>query len=411
VLIVPLRGRGVAKRIPLAVILLILANVAVFLMQHGDARKLAEAQAFYRQSALWQIEPPLYLRWLQDHPPPQRDLQELRNLDPARLTDAQRSVLAMVLQTDGPFLDALQGGRLFAPGEPGSAQARLWQPARDEYVARLRRSVVHAGAFVPREHRWFTPATSMFLHGDPMHLVGNMVFLWLAGALLEALIGFRRFLGVYLATGLLSCGLSWAFSPGSAILHLGASGAVSGVMGALASAYGTRRIPCLFSIGLFAWRGHMQGFWLAGVWVAWEGVQWVLWPSNVDRAAHIGGLLAGAVAGWFLGRRDEVARQTDEARPDPAQHLRERARRLAGEANFESAARAMLSVVAKHSPSADDWSLLWAYGRHVLHTPVGAELQRAILEARSQQPDVRQTLLALQAQLRGRRPRTEEPPR
>jgi membrane associated rhomboid family serine protease len=398
VLIVPLRSEGMPKRVPVAVLLLIIVNVAVFLLQFNDPAKAEAAHRFYRQSVLYRIEPDLYQRWLQTHEPPRVLRGDLRALGAGPLSGQDREVLALALQYDGVFLNALEAGQLI---DPASAQGRQWQQERAQYQSLRRRGLVDAGAFVPREHRPHTFVTSMFLHGDPMHLIGNMVFLWLAGALLEALIGLRRFMALYFAAGLASCALSWVLSPLSAIPELGASGAVSGVMGALATTYGARMIPCLFSIGLFAWRGRMQGYWLAVVWVAWEGLQWLLWPSNVNRAAHIGGLALGALAGLWFGRRESVARHTAGPGPDVAGQLRQRAQRQAAGMEYESAARTMLSVV-RRTQQADDWALLWAYGRHVLNTPAGQEMRQAILAASpgTQRADVRKLLLDLQAQLR-----------
>lgn len=397
-LIVPLRGPGVRKTVPLAVILLVIANVLVFLFQANDGQKDAAAWQFYQQSVLFRIEPELYQRWLKDHQPARPVREALRGLKDGPPSDRDRVLLARVLQFDGPFLNALESGQLIAPSDPQWAE---WRQARASYLVRLRASVAHAGAFIPREHRWHTFFTSMFLHGDPGHLIGNMVFLWLAGVLLESLVGFARFLGLYLLTGLVSCGLSWAMAPTSAILELGASGAVSGVMGALATTYGARMIPCLFNIGLYAWRGRMQGYWLAGVWVAWEGVQWVLFPSNVNRAAHIGGLLAGALIGMGLGRRKDVAQKTEENPSDLPRQMRERARRQAADLNFESAAHTMLSA-ARGSQQPEDWQLLWAYARHVPGTRAGQAAQQAILAERPQRGELRQALLALQAEVRRR---------
>lgn len=395
-LIVPLRSEGVRKTIPWMVILLILVNALVFSMQQDDDAKELAADEFYRQSVLYRLEPEAYHQWLQTNEPTHRFRNEVRRLATQPLTEANRQKLADALQYDGAFLNELEAAQ-FIPTDPETRQQ--WRDARSRFVALQRRSLTHSGSFVPREHRPHTWVTSMFLHGDAMHLIGNMVFLWLAGTLLEALIGFGRFGLLYLVTGLVSCGLSWAMSPQSAIPELGASGAISGVMGALATTYGARMIPCLFNVGLYAWRGRMQGYWLAVVWIGWEAVQWIFMASNVNRAAHIGGLAAGALIGLWLGRRKEVDQQTDHHGTALLHQLRERARRQATELNFESAASTMLSVV-RRTQQPDDWELLWAYTRHVLKTSTGQEITRFILSARPQQPDTRQAVMALQAQVR-----------
>jgi len=395
-LIVPLRSEGVRKTIPWMVILLILVNALVFSLQQNDAAKELAAEEFYKQSVLYRLEPEAYHQWLQTHAPTHSFRDEVRRLATQPLTDATREKLAEALQYDGVFLNELETAR-FIPVDTETRQQ--WQDARARFVALQRRSLTQSGAFVPREHRPHTWFTSMFLHGDPMHLIGNMVFLWLAGALLEALIGFGRFGVLYLATGLVSCGLSWAISPQSAIPELGASGAISGVMGALATTYGARMIPCLFNVGLYAWRGRMQGYWLAVVWIGWEAVQWAFMASNVNRAAHIGGLVAGALLGMWLGRRKEVDQQTDHTSTQLLQQLRERARRQAADLKFESAANTMLSVV-RRTQRPDDWELLWAYTRHVLKTSTGQEITQFIMSARPQQPDARHAVMAVQAQVR-----------
>lgn len=396
-LIVPLRSEGVRKTLPLMVTLLIVVNALVFSLQQGDAAKAQAAEEFYRQSVLYRLEPEAYHAWLQTHEPTHRFRKAVRQLATQALTDANRESLAEALQYDGAFLNELETARPI----PADAQTRQqWRDARERFVTLQRRSLTHSGAFVPREHRLHTWFTSMFLHANPMHLIGNMVFLWLAGALLEALIGFGRFGALYLVTGLVACGLSWAVSPQSAIPELGASGAISGVMGALATTYGARMIPCLFNVGLYAWRGRMQGYWLALIWIAWEAVQWAFAASNVNRAAHLGGLLAGALLGLWLGRLQEVDQQTDQSATQLLRHLRERARRQATALEFESAASTMLSVV-RRTQAPDDWELLWAYSRHVRKTATGEQITQFILNARPQQPEVRRTVMALQAQIRG----------
>lgn len=401
-LIVPLRGDGVRRSLPWAVLVLIALNVLVHLLRHGDAQKEAEAAAFYRSSVLYRIEPDLYQQWLQQHPAPPLLRPLVQGIGSAPLDERQRAQLAAALVVDGPFLTALESGRLpipaaLAPDQPAGA---AWRQARERYAELQRRGLFGSGAFVPREHRPHTWVTSMFLHADPMHLVGNMVFLWLAGALLEALIGGGALLLLFIGTGLASCALSWAMSPGSAVPELGASGAISGVMGALATAYGWRRVPCLFNIGFFAWRGSLPGVALAAVWVAWEALQALFEVSAVNRAAHLGGLLSGALAGLLLARRPAVQQQT-RAAPDRRPAWRERAMRQAADLDFEGAARSMLNVV-QQQPLADDWTLLWAYGRHVLNTRTGEQVRAAILSARCTRPDVRDALLQLQARLRER---------
>jgi membrane associated rhomboid family serine protease len=78
---------------------------------------------------------------------------------------------------------------------------------------------------------WLTPVTSMFLHGSWGHLLGNAMFLWVFGDNVEDVTGPERFLAFYIICGLAAAALHVALSPASPIPTVGASGAISGVMG------------------------------------------------------------------------------------------------------------------------------------------------------------------------------------
>ncbi|HXF66300.1 MAG TPA: rhomboid family intramembrane serine protease [Burkholderiales bacterium] len=146
-------------------------------------------------------------------------------------------------------------------------------------------------ARIPAE---LTLLTSMFLHGGLMHLVGNMLFLWVLGDNVEDALGHLRFVLFYLLSGV-SAALAHALTePGSTVPMIGASGAISGVIGAYLMLHPRAPIrtlvvrvvvvlPAYVVLGL--WIGfQFVNAWLAGA--AGAGVAW--W-------AHIGGFFAGAV--------------------------------------------------------------------------------------------------------------------
>jgi membrane associated rhomboid family serine protease len=140
-----------------------------------------------------------------------------------------------------------------------------------------------------------TLLTSMFLHGSWMHLIGNMLFLWIFGNNVEDSMGHLRFLLFYLLTGLVAAGAHIVSSPASPVPTVGASGAISGIMGAYLLLYPHARVTMLIPIifihfvQLPAWL--MLGYWFllqllsAGVQSP-EGGGVAFW-------AHIGGFVAG----------------------------------------------------------------------------------------------------------------------
>jgi membrane associated rhomboid family serine protease len=143
-----------------------------------------------------------------------------------------------------------------------------------------------------------TLVTSMFLHGGWMHLIGNMLFLYIFGDNLEDLLGHLNFLGFYLASGLAAAAGQILADPGSAIPMVGASGAIAGVMGGYLLMFPKARIDVLviiiFLIKIFtipAWL--MLGFWFALQLV--NGLAMDVAGGGVAYWAHAGGFLAGLV--------------------------------------------------------------------------------------------------------------------
>lgn len=163
--------------------------------------------------------------------------------------------------------------------------------------------------------------TSMFLHGSWMHLIGNMWFLWLFGNNVEDSMTRPRFVVFYLGCGLAAALLQVVLDPRSNIPMVGASGAISGVMGAYLVLYPRVRVFTLVPLGFFitsialpAWVmllywGALQllgGFTSMGA----EGGGVAFW-------AHVGGFLAGVVGVKLFARRDYVREhRTSSWRPE-----------------------------------------------------------------------------------------------
>src|SRR5262245_40522673 len=150
-------------------------------------------------------------------------------------------------------------------------------------------------------------ATSMFLHGSWMHLLGNMWFLWLFGNNVEDAMGRGRFVAFYLLSGAAAALAQVVASPASGIPMVGASGAISGVMGAYLVLYPHVRVFCLMlpffaTVAMPAWT--MLLYWfvlqflggLAGL-AAREGGGVAFW-------AHAGGFVAGLVLVKLFARSD-----------------------------------------------------------------------------------------------------------
>jgi membrane associated rhomboid family serine protease len=163
-----------------------------------------------------------------------------------------------------------------------------------------------------------SPVTSMFLHGSWAHLLGNALFLWVFGNNIEDGMGPARFIVFYLACGLVAAAAHIVVTPASAIPTVGASGAISGVMGAYLVLYPRVRVNMLFWF-LIIIRIIPLPAWV--VLIYWFVVQVVtglpqLSPVTTGEQqggvavwAHVGGFVAGALLVRLFTRRDLMAQR------------------------------------------------------------------------------------------------------
>lgn len=146
---------------------------------------------------------------------------------------------------------------------------------------------------------WFTPLSSMFLHGGWFHLLGNMWFMWVFGNNVEDSMGRIRFVLFYLVTGLLAAATQTLVNPASAIPMVGASGAISGVMGAYIVLYPRVRVHVLVFLGIFITRVTVPAIWMLGYWLVLQllgGIPALSRESGgVAFWAHAGGFLSGMI--------------------------------------------------------------------------------------------------------------------
>ena len=155
--------------------------------------------------------------------------------------------------------------------------------------------------------------THMFLHGSWMHLIGNMWFLWIFGNNVEDSMGHLRFVVFYLVCGLAAAMLQVVVAPGSGVPMVGASGAISGVMGGYVVLYPRARVYVLLPLGFFMTTTVMPAWTMIGWWTIIQLVSGVVSLGAQGEAgggvafwAHIGGLVAGVVLVRLFARPDYV---------------------------------------------------------------------------------------------------------
>ena len=164
--------------------------------------------------------------------------------------------------------------------------------------------------------------TSMFMHGSWMHLLGNMWFLWLFGNNIEDSMTRPRYVAFYLLTGL-GAALAQVFAdPASEVPMVGASGAISGVMGAYLVLFPRVRVFTLVPLGFFITNMALPAWVMLIYWAVLQvfgGVTSIVSAQSGGVAfwAHLGGFVAGVVLVKIFERRDRVAAHTaDHWRPE-----------------------------------------------------------------------------------------------
>ncbi|TMK69532.1 MAG: rhomboid family intramembrane serine protease, partial [Actinobacteria bacterium] len=175
---------------------------------------------------------------------------------------------------------------------------------------------VQIGGTVFRHHlAWWEGAfTCMFMHGSWIHILGNMLFLWIFGNNVEDALGKVRFLLWYLAAGLAATALQtfvtlqFGTVRDASIPNIGASGAIAGVLGAYILLLPRARVLTVIFFGLIFLREIPAG-WFLGIWIAlqaWQGGIGLTHPDQTGGVAvfaHIGGFAFGLLTVFLVAKR------------------------------------------------------------------------------------------------------------
>ena len=147
-----------------------------------------------------------------------------------------------------------------------------------------------------------TPFTAMFLHGGWLHVIGNMLFLYIFGDNVEDILGHGRYLAFYILCGALSFMAQIALQSNSMVPNVGASGAIAGVLGAYILLFPRARIVTLLPIVIFFTLVEIPAFVFIGIWFVIQFLSGALTLGRADALSggvawwvHIGGFIAGMI--------------------------------------------------------------------------------------------------------------------
>ena len=348
-LVIPLTERISWKNPPYITVFLILANLFIYFgFQLNDNKNYYKAEKYYFESGLAKIEIAKYQKYVKEQ---QGEIEPDLNGTEKAGQDSKKLFYKRYreIREDTSFLEKLHNDEIITKKDDNYFE---WKELRDNYESKMAEVISNEYGFKPALHRPFTFLSYMFLHGGLGHLLGNMLFLWIAGCLVEA--GSKRgyYISAYILSGFSAVALFWVLSPDSLRPLVGASGAISGLMGVITTLYGTKKIKVFFSVGFYFNYLRAPAILLLPIWIGKE--LWAYYfggPSSTAYMAHVGGFLGGAALGYlnikFLKLINYDA-LTEKKKSKTPQYL-EKAMEYSGKLEFDKA-REILEQAYKEAP-------------------------------------------------------------
>jgi membrane associated rhomboid family serine protease len=348
-LIIPLTEKISWRNPPIITISIILLNCLVFfLFQGNDNRQHSDISEYYFTSGLARIEVPRYIAYREGR------LQEFH--DSAATENINEDTLFryyMKMERDSSFLKKLGNDEIITPANPKYA---TWKPLRSKYEHRRSQIVSFKYGFRPAYKSILSSFTYMFLHGSFGHLFGNMLFLWIVGCMLEMGMGRLKYIALYILGGLMAVWGYWLIYMDSTMPLVGASGSIAGLMGAYAVLFNKKKVKIFYSLGFYFNYLRIPAIILLPIWVGNEFYQLFFGgDSHVAYAAHIGGLIGGAVFGLTclklsLEFNEDVV---NEAPVDEISPLMENALKHIAELDMTAGRLVLKQVLAKDPENID----------------------------------------------------------
>lgn len=277
---------------PLITLLLVAINtLCFFAWQGGEDEHLAKAMEFYRDSGLAQLEYAEFLRYGKS--------SNLESTEEIANSDYPFAIIhfhEMLANTE--FYRALINNEVITPDSENYID---WKRKRDQFE-QLLECVTYLEYGLKTAHPdGRSLVAHMFLHANFMHLFGNMFFLVAVGMLVELTIGRWSFFFSYLAVGFCSALFYILIADESYMPGIGASGAVSGMMGMYSVLYGLRKIRFFYFLFVYFDYARLPAIVLLPLWIGNELYQIMAYPdSNINYLAHLGGFISGGIIAFLL---------------------------------------------------------------------------------------------------------------
>jgi len=329
-LIIPIENKPNWQRPPLACISLVLLNLLIFAFyQSGDEARAHTTSIQYKAQRLLPMERPAYAEYLlasalRERAESAKELgaeaigtteekREQKNQLQAQIHQKLQQLsdhgLMTMLLRDRAF-DVYLRDHWQKATQPIAALSH-WQYQRSHIEALRDLDSAYRFGITPAEPSALNLISTQFMHGSWGHVLGNMVFLCLFGFTLELALGALPFLGLYLLSGVAASALYVGVNWGSFTPAVGASGAVSGLMGMYLALYRLQRIRFFYNFAFYFGEFKAPALVILPLWVGKELYGYFFTDTNIAYWAHIGGLMAGVLL--LLALRDRLIKiNTDQ---------------------------------------------------------------------------------------------------
>jgi len=295
-LIIPFASKMTLKPIPWVTVGLVLLNCFILIfVQSSDNESYGKASHYYNRSILPSLEVPAFADFLEQEGRAD-EAANIRKISPKKIASG---AFPIMLQREVKFIRQLHQQRWITPENPLFEE---WKAQRAEFEGRLSGIVTESYSFKPDAPEIVDMFSHMFLHGGFDHLLGNMIFLFLLGFVVERLIGPLLYGVVYIVGGLCAVASFALVSAGSGVSLVGASGAIGALMGIYVVLFGWRKIPFFYSLGFYFDYVKAPALLLLVAFLSKELYFHFTSDNHVAYMAHFGGILSGALCGFLLTR-------------------------------------------------------------------------------------------------------------
>ena len=297
---IPLEKNIDWKSPPVITLLLVIINTfCYFGFQSNDNKSYSVAVEYYFDSGLANIELPYYAEYLEN----KKNIfarfikeENKENKENKKLSKRKKFTLFSKMLNDGDFLTKLENEQIIKNTDVNYSK---WKSLSAKFKRKINKATFYSYGLKTYKVTFTTIFSHMFLHANFEHLFWNMVFLFIFGFSVEMILGWQVYLSAYLLAGIGSAFFWVMLEPGGAVPGIGASGAISGLVGMYTVLFGLRKIRFIYFLFVFYDTIKAPALITLPLWLGYQLYSHYFTPSHINNLAHAGGIISGALIAYI----------------------------------------------------------------------------------------------------------------